>query len=185
MPANTPRGYTYPLYGDAASFPAQVQDFAQDVDVDVQLLVSATTAALARPSARISASANQAITASTATFCTFAVEEYDNATMGNLGVNNDRLTFSSAGIYLLSGDVTWASNGNVAAGGRKVALWTSTGNQIAFDTRRGASNQITESNITFLYQATLASFLRLEVTHTSGAAVNITLRSLTATKVAA
>lgn len=184
MPQNTPRGYTYPLYGDAASFPAQIQDFAQDVDADVASLVTQTTAALNRPSARISTTDNQLMVPSTPVFCTFTVEEYDNAAMANLGVNNDRLTFTQAGIYLLSGDITFAANGNVAAGGRKIDIWTSTGNEVARDTRRGASNEITESNITFLYSATAGSFVRLQATHTSGGNLHINIRSLSATKVA-
>ena len=68
MPANTPRGYTYPLYTDPADFPAQVQDFAQDVDVDVQALATTVTNALNSPSARVTETANQAITQNVATF---------------------------------------------------------------------------------------------------------------------
>lgn len=185
MPQNTPRGYTYPLYGDPANFPAQIQDFAQDVDADVAFLVTSTTAALNRPSARVSASADQLVNPNVDVFCTFAVEEYDNAAMANLGVNNDRLTFTQTGIYLLTGDVEFGNNANPAVGGRKIVLHTSTSNEIAFDTRRGASTKNTMNNVTFLYQATaVGSFVRLRVTQSSAAALNITFRSLSATRVA-
>ena len=32
MPANTSRGYSYPLYTDSTDFPTQIQDLATDVD---------------------------------------------------------------------------------------------------------------------------------------------------------
>lgn len=184
MPQNTPRGYTYPLYGDAADFPAQIQDFAQDVDADVASLVTQTTAALNRPSARISETANQLLNPNVDVFATFSVEEYDNAAMANLGVNNDRLTFTSTGIYLITGDVEFGNNANPAVGGRKAVLHTSVSNEIAFDTRRGAQNKNTMCNITFLYQVTGADFVRLRVTQSSAGALNFTNRSLCATKVA-
>lgn len=185
MPANTPRGYTYPLYADAVDFPAQIQDFAQDVDLDVQALTVATAGALDAPSGHVSATANQLIVASTDTFLTFANEDYDNAAMVNLGVNNDRITFTSTGLYLIHAECNWTANGDAAAGGRKITIWTNTGNEVAWDSRRGASNQVTESSLTYLYQATaVGSYVRFRVTHTSGSSVNINLRSMSATKVA-
>lgn len=185
MPANTPRGYTYPLLADAANFPAQIQDFAQDVDLDVAARVTATTAALNAPSARISASANQSIPVSTQTFATFATEEYDNAAMGNLGVNNDRLTFTSTGLYLIHAEVNWSSNGNATVNGRLVTIFTNLGNEIARHTTRGAQTMDSEMSLTYLYPVTVVGdFVRMRVFQDSGAALNISARSMSATKVA-
>lgn len=183
MPANTPRGYTYPLYTDPANFPSQIQDFAQDVDTDVQAQVGRIATAMAAPSARVIATANQAIASNTPTFATFATEEYDNAAMGNLGVNNDRLTFTSAGIYLVQGAVIFASNGNASVNGRQVAL-TIGGVNRATESRAGSQTIATELTVSHLIQVSAAQFVQMEVQHSSGAAVNITTRSLTATKVA-
>lgn len=185
MPANTPRGFTYPLYGDLANFPAQIQDFAQDVDLDVAAQAAEITADLNRPSARVSATANQSIAVSTDTFATFATEDYDNAAMGNLGVNNDRLTFTSTGIYLLCAEVNFSFNGNATVNGREVVIVTNLGNEVAWDTKRGAQSADTEFSITYLHRITvIGDFVRMRVRQNSGAALNISARSLSATKVA-
>lgn len=184
MPANTPRGYTYPLLTDVADFPAQILDFATDVDTDVAAQVTEIAADLNAPSARISASANQNIAANADTFATFAVEEYDNAAMGNLGVNNDRLTFTSTGVYLVQAEVNFSFNGNATVNGRLARLDFSTG-VVAIDTRRGAQSMDTEMSITYPFQCTvIGQFVRLVVRQESGAALNISARSMSATKVA-
>ena len=185
MPANTPRGYTYPVYGDLANPPAQILDFATDVDTDVAALVARQTAALNRPSARVSASANQAIAANTNVFATFATEEYDNAAMANLGVNNDRLTFTETGIYLVTAEVNFSSNGNATVNGRSMLFVGNLYGNLAHDSRRGAQNMDTEMTITTLYQVnTVGDFIRVEVRQESGAALNISARSFSATRVA-
>lgn len=184
MPANTPRGYTYPLLTDVANFPAQIQDFAQDVDADVQALVAAQNLALAAPSARVSASANQAIAVSTDTFLTFATEEYDNASMGNLGVNNDRLTFTSRGLYLIHAECNFASNGNATVNGRSGVIVTNLGNEIDWHSSRGAQSADTELSMTYPYFVNvIGDFVRFRVRQDSGAALNVNARSMSATKV--
>ncbi len=186
MPANTPRGYTYPLYTDPADFPAQVQDFAQDVDVDVQALATTVTNALNSPSARVTETANQAITQNVATFVTFSVEEYDNAAMANLGVNNDRLTFTSSGLYLVSASVIFAPNGHATVGGRGVTIVSNVApTDIALSTTRGSGTNHSDVNVTYAhYVAAAGEFLRVRVLQDSGAALNINARTLSATKVA-
>ena len=185
MPANTPRGYTYPLYTDPNNFPADMADFANDVDADVAALVARQTAALNRPSARVSATANQLIAANTNTFATFATEEYDNAAMANLGVNNDRLTLTSTGIYLVTAEVNFSSNGNATVNGRLMVFVPNLSSDKGQDTRRGAQNMDTEMTITMLYQCvTAGDFIQVRVRQESGAALNINARSFSATKVA-
>ncbi len=185
MPANTPRGYTYPLYGDPVNFPAALQDFATDVDTDVAGLVTTTTGGLNRPSARASATANQSLTANTFHFATFATEDYDNAAMVNLGVNNTRMTFTSTGIYLVTAEVVFTSNNNVAVNGRTIFLEPNLNSATGYDTRRGAQTQDTEMTTTILYRVTTpGDFVRLCCYHESGASLNISARSISATKVA-
>lgn len=188
MPANTPRGYTYPLYTDPppANFPAAMLDFATDVDTDVANLVAAQSTALNAPSARVSASANQAIAANTDTFVTWAVEEYDNAAMANLGVNNDRITFTSTGVYIVEAQVNFASNGNATVGARTGQLVTNLGGTIAWSGVPGLQNLAVEFSITFTYVvATPGDFVRLSVRQNTAAALNIDARSISATKVSA
>ena len=186
MPANTPRGYTYPLYTDPANFPAQVQDFATDVDADVQAIVnSANTALTAAPSVRISATANQAIAANTNVIVTWATEEYDNAAMGNLGVNNERITFTSTGYYIISAEVNFAPNGNATVNGRSgLLLYTGGAAGDAAYRVRGAQSMDVEWGVTTLARVTsLPAFVQVQVRQESGASLNISARSFTATKV--
>lgn len=185
MPANTPRGYTYPLYGDPANFPAQVQDFAQDVDTDVAAQVAATAAALNAPSARVSATANQAIPANVATLVTFATEDYDNANLANLGVNNERITFATVGTYLIHAEVNCLSNNNATVGARQLRLEFSLGAALnVSNSLRGAQFTDSELSLTWLYKATnVADFVRIRIYQDSGAALNIDTRSMSVTKV--
>ena len=184
MPANTPRGYTYPLYTDPADFPADMADLATDVDTDVQSLVTTVSDTLNAPSARVSASANQSIPSGVATFVTWAVEEYDNAAMANLGVNNDRITFTETGIYLVHAEINHASNGNATVGGRSGALVQNLSSQTASHTTPGIQNTAVEWSLTDLIEViTIGDFIRIQLRHNSGAAVNIDARSFSATKV--
>jgi len=185
MPANTPRGYSYPLYSDPADFPTQIQDFATDVDTDVAALAARQTAALHRASVRVSATANQAVAASTNVYQTFATEEYDNAAMANLGVNNDRLTFTETGIYLVTAEVNFASNGNATVLGRSGIFEPNLSADKGHQSLRGAQSMDTELSLTILYQvATVGDFIRVRVRQESGAALNVSARSFSATKVA-
>lgn len=184
MPANTPRGYTYPTYSDPANFPAAMQDFAFDVDADVDALVDRQTAALNRPSARVSASANQNIPANTNTILTWATEEYDNAAMSNLGVNNDRITFTETGIYLVQSEFVFTANGNATVNGRMALLAPNLSPDKAHHSLRGSQTMDVEMSITTLYQVvTVGDFIRVQVRQESGAALNVSVRSFSATKV--
>lgn len=186
MPANTPRGYTYPLYSDPANYAAQNQDFAQDVDADVQALEVARTNALNAPSGRAIASANQSIPVNTSTLATFATETYDNAAMVNLGVSNTRITLTSAGLYIINAECNWVPNGNATVGeraGRILGNLAST--DPCWSSSRGSQLADTELSLTCLYYtATAGDFVTFSVWHNSGAAVNISARSFSATKVA-
>lgn len=184
MPASTPRGYSYPLYSDPADFPSAAQTFATQVDTDVQTLVDRQTAALARPSVRVSETASQSIAANTNTFLTFSVEEYDNAAMANLGVNNDRITFTEDGIYLVTAEVNFASNGNATVNGRSGIFVPNLSSNKGHQSLRGAQSMDTEMTLTILYQVvTVGDFIRVQVRQESGAALNVSARSFSATKV--
>lgn len=184
MPGLTPRGYPYPLYTEANNFPAQDQALATAIDTDVDAQLDRITTALTAPSVRVSATANQLIAISTDTFVTFATEDFDNAAMGNLGVNNDRITFTQTGIYLVSAEVNFVQNGNATTNGRQVVLVSSALNEVAWNSRRGASNLDTEITCPILYRVVApGDFMRVRVRHNSGAAVNVSARSLSATKV--
>lgn len=183
MPANTPRGYPYPLYSDPADFPTQSQNFATAVDTDVQAQVASINDALFSPSAAVSATANQAIANGTTTTVTFATEDYDNAAMANLGVNNDRLTITETGLYLVSAFITFAANGNVT-GGRALQVNVTTQGPISRESRIGSAAQLVELSTTTAVFLSSTNIIQVFVRQTSGISENITARALSATKVA-
>ena len=60
--------------------------------------------------ARVYNSAAQSITTSSATALTFDTERYDTDTIHSTSVNTSRLTCITAGIYIISGQMEFASN---------------------------------------------------------------------------
>ncbi|MEU7074746.1 hypothetical protein AB0B30_32435 [Streptomyces narbonensis] len=127
MTLNTPRGYTYPEYTDPADFPAQIQDFATDVDLDItNNLETPITEALDAPSVRaFKAAGGQAVAVNTNVTITFTTETYDNDNMFNVGVSTTNVVVNTPGIYFLSGSVNLAPTG--AAGGAAALILASTG----------------------------------------------------------
>lgn len=185
MPANTPRGYTYPLYTDPANFPAQLQDFAQDVDLDVAAQVAATATALNTPSCRVSSAVATNITPNTTTTVTWTIEEYDNANLANLGVNNDRITFAVPGIYLIHAEMNARTNFNATVSGRAMFMEFSLGASFnVANVLRSSSFRDSQLSITHMYRATNpADFVRIRFRHDSPANVSFDDRSLSVTKV--
>lgn len=188
MPANTPRGYSYPLYTDSTDFPTAIQDLATDVDTDMQTLVNQVAAAKNRPSARITATANQSITQNVDTVVTFATEAYDNNSMVDLAANNTRIQLQQAGIYLLTGRVQFAAASPAAF--VTMLRMDSSGGVIAnpgIMSISGSSTRVTEMTIEQLHivTTTIPDNITLTVRHSFTAAINISARSLTATKVSA
>lgn len=186
MPANTPRGYTYPLYPDTQDFPAQIQDLAQDIDADVQALADAIDAGYNRASVRVSGpiGGTQAIpTGAAGASVTYNVEEYDNAGMANLGVTNDRITYQEVGFYLVTAHVTFAAGPNTTWG--IGAALTSTGTllgQPAVMSRNGHNTRPTNLTVTSIeFANSIGDTTRLVVFHNAGVNVNVTDCSLTAT----
>lgn len=126
MPANTSRGYTYPLYTDPMNFPAQMQDLATDIDGDMQTLFNRIATGYQGAACAVEASGvNQAVANNADVAATFTTELYDNAGMVNLGVSTTTITFPSTGLYMASGRSTFLSNGG--GPGARLLNFTTTG----------------------------------------------------------
>ena len=111
MPQNTPRGYSYPCYGDPANFPAQLQDLAQDVDADMQAIISNIgDARNLPPSCKATSVTSVAIAAGATVQLTFSTEVYDNANMFTPLVPD--LTAPVEGLYLIAFNVTFSGPNN-------------------------------------------------------------------------
>lgn len=188
MPANTPRGYSYPLYTDSTDFPTAIQDLATDVDTDMQTLVNQVAAAKNRPSARATATANQSIPQNVDTLATFAVEAYDNLNMIDLATDNTRIQLQQAGIYLLTARVQFAA-ASPAAFVTMVRLNSSAGliTNPGIMSISGSSTRVTEMTLEQIHYVTttIPDNITLTVRHSFTAAINISARSIAATKVSA
>lgn len=187
MPANTPRGYTYPLYGDTQDFPTQMQDYANDVDADVQLLVNRIAAAYDRPSVRIVGTGNVVVAPNVNVTLTFTAEQYDNNNMADLGVNNQIITLNSSGIYLITGAITYTANGNATRAGLTSTLVSSAA-VVPIPARksvRDTQNFSTTVHVVALHQALVADNITLQARHNSPANITVTDRHLSATKITA
>lgn len=102
MPGSTGLGIPYPLETETVTS-ASVKDLADSVDA---LLAAAFTSASlnrSRPAALVQRdTGTQSFTSGVALAnVTYTTEAYDNDGMGNLGVNNERLTIQTAGVYAL------------------------------------------------------------------------------------
>lgn len=185
MPQNTPRGYTYPLLSDTQNFPAQIQDLAQDIDADVQSLVTAINDGYNRDTVRVTGpiGGTQAIpTGPAGASVTYSTEVYDNAAMANLGVLNDRITFTQAGFYYVTAHVKFAPGPNTTFG--IFAILTATGSTVAqpaINSKQGHNTRNTELTVTAPHLAAVGNTMRLVVGHNAGVNVNVTQCSLTVT----
>lgn len=188
MPDNTPnRGYEYPLYSDTQNFPAQIQAFAEDVDADVTALEALLAGARQRPSARIEATAAQAITTSTNTLLTFSNLVYADGVGVNLGVFPTGLSLTEQGIYLISGRVTFDASSSGSAFSISAALLSSS---VLIPTSARASSQGHPNEPTWVHvnslhyaDGTAPDDITFEVRQESGGNRNASIRTLAVTKI--
>jgi hypothetical protein len=106
MTANTPRGFTYPLYTDPVSITQSVfADLAGDLDTAVEQLDNRIQAAYQRPAARASGLANQNFPPTTNVTVTFSAEDFDIGNMIDIPTNNTRIRITEQGFYLVGASI--------------------------------------------------------------------------------
>lgn len=180
MPGTTPRGYTYPTYGDPADFAPQIQQLAEDIDTDLDDLWGRMTAGYNQPGVRVRSSGiNQAVAVSTDVTATFAEELYDNQGMVDLGVSNTNINIVETGLYLATARVTFLSNGNATVNARQVAIVT-TGSLGTVGRRavQGAQNDATAVQISSLFWIAAGGVVTVVQRQNSGASLNTSTRTL-------
>lgn len=137
MTANTPRGYTYPLYTDPRDFPTQMQDLATDIDTDVAAQLALEVNHLDEPSARVSASAALAIASNADVTLTWAVEEYDNAGLFVIG-SPTLFTVNELGLYWIHAWAEFSSNADSTTSACQLRIVSSAfGTRAVHSPRRG------------------------------------------------
>lgn len=185
MPENTTRGYSYPVFTDLNSFPAQIQDLATDIDTDMQSLVNRITAGYNFPACSVQASGvNQAIANNTDVTATYDTELYDNAAMFTVGVSATNINIVATGLYLAIGRSTFATSA-AAPTGRSIRLVSSgvTG-VIARKAIRGNDGlaATTTVHIVALFHAVSGTTVTMVQRQNTGAAINSVFRQLQVAK---
>lgn len=185
MTENTSRGYTYPVLTDANSFPAQIQDMAQDIDADMQGLVNRIASGYNLPACSVQASGvNQAIAANTDVTATYDTELYDNAGMFNVGVSATNVNITVAGLYVAVGRSTFATSAT-APSGRSIRLVSSgTLGVLARKSIRGNDGlaATTTVHICSLFWAAAGTTVTMVQRQNTAAAINSVFRQLQVAK---
>jgi len=184
MPANTPRGYTYPLYGDTQNFPAQIQDLATDIDTDVDGLYDARAAALYAPTGVASFTGALALASGVTTTVTFDTELYDNANMVDIAGAPTDISIPSVGNYLISASVRYSTG---AAGSCALLVISPGGfvNDVVSVTKLTNTAFPTSISAVALTRCTsTVENIRVQVRQLTGGAMTVTSVRLQVTKVA-
>lgn len=113
MPGTSPTlGIPFP-YANETVNAVSVKNLADEVDVELAASITAATLTTKRPAALIKRTSGTQSFATGAGFAnlTYTTEMFDNDGMGNVGVNNERLTVVTPGVYFISSlaflDVTY------------------------------------------------------------------------------
>jgi hypothetical protein len=181
MPGLTPnQSYPYPLYTEAMDPATQIQALATAVDTSIVAVNNTITAATTRVLAQALGSAAQSIPNAVSTAMQFNTETFDSDNMINLGTDNTLLTVTVAGSYLIVAECEWAAN---ATGSREIfVVWSGGGPQYNYATR-AVTGDVTRTNIGEVYRASIGQTFRINVIQSSGAALNSTLRRVSAIRV--
>ena len=114
MPGTTPLHAIRFPYETETVDSVSVKNTADDVDALLNTQITAALAAAKFPAALVKRDSGTQSFATGAGLAnlTFTTEHYDNNGMGNLGVNNERLTIATAGVYYVCGAVFTDSSNN-------------------------------------------------------------------------
>lgn len=181
MPGLTPNvSLRYPLYTEPADFAGQVKNLADDINAALLATQTSLGPINARKTAVVLSTVNQANPNTVATIMTYAAEIVDNDNMANLGVNNDRLTVQTNGLYLVQTTVLMPA----AANGKRRLELLKNGTVMASQQREnaGAGAEV-RLNILMLVAGVTTDFFQARSSQDSGGALNTTYRSLAATRV--
>jgi len=181
MPGFTsPQNFPYPLYTDpAGSGPAQIQAFAEAVDDAIVAQQTAITNAKERKRGSAESSAVVAVANTTLTNATFTTELLDNDNMVNLGVDNTAITATTAGLYYVQATAKWVAN---ATGSREVNITLNTVNVGGIRSLAAAAPSESQIDVSTLVYATAGQIFRLSVFQSSGGALNMNYRRLSAVR---
>jgi len=181
VPGLTPNvSLRYPLYTEPVDGAQQIKNLADDINAALLATQTSIGAITARKSAVVLATTNQANPNTVATIMTYVSEILDNDNMANLGVNNDRLTVQTNGLYLVQTTVLMPA----AANGKRRLELLKNGTVMASQQREnaGAGAEV-RLNLCMLVAGVATDFFQARSSQDSGGALNTTYRALAATRV--
>ncbi|HYG79628.1 MAG TPA: hypothetical protein VD861_04535, partial [Pyrinomonadaceae bacterium] len=164
-----------PTTGAAAAptFRAQVAADIPPLDASKITTGALAPARIAGRGARVTHSAAQSLSNNSTTVIAFDTERNDDDTMHDTATNNSRLTIVTAGWYVATANLEFATN---ATGNRAVGIrlnGTTTIGQ-TFVASAGAS-QPTRISITTIYKLAAGDFLEVTGFQSSGGALNVSV----------
>ena len=122
------------------------------------------------PKVRCYNSALISVANSTGQALTFNSERFDTDTMHSTSVNTSRITFTTAGTYLVGGSLQWDTN---TTGYRSVSLRLNGATPISNVSSATRADGFLDQSISSLYAFAAADYLELVVIQTSGGALNV------------
>ena len=118
-------------------------------------------------------STTQSISNNTLTTVALNSEDFDTDTMHHTSTNNERLTFRTAGKYLVTGWVSWAANTN--AGYRALFLLFNTGsnNTIQIARNNPAASQSLSNIVTAILDVSINDYIHMKAKQDSSASISL------------
>jgi hypothetical protein len=119
------------------------------------------------PACRVRRTTDQTgIVTATRTSILFDAERYDTDTMHSTSTNTDRITINTAGLYIVTGTVTFTNTN--ATGYRLVDIELNGTTIIAEQSVGMRTDNYIVMNVTTMYKFAAADFVKLVVYHTAG-----------------
>ncbi len=154
--------YAAPRTWSAGEVPTAAQ-FNQDIRDNPAFLANP-------PACRAYRTTAQALTTGAATAIAFDAERYDTAAMHSTSVNTSRITIVTAGLYLLTGEVSFASN---VTGVREMFLQVNGATRIVDANATAVNGDSTRLGVSTVYKLAAADYVELIAYQTSGGNLNV------------
>lgn len=119
------------------------------------------------PSCRVFSAFPQTIQNSVRQKLFFERERYDTDSMHDIEQNSSRITFHTAGVYLITASVQWEGNPD---GDRKIGIRANTADIICFDERDAEQDDVLDQAIATIYKFEVDDYVEVIVGQNSDAA---------------
>ena len=121
---------------------------------------------------RVSNSANISVAHNTAVKLTFNEEDYDTDSMHSTSSNTSRITFNTAGKYLVWGSAQWATT---SGGRRQLSIKLNDTSFVAANEFASVADASTNplQQVMCTYEFSVGDYVELQAVQTSGGAINV------------